>query len=105
MTKFKIRIKKNTFSISIYLKSGLIDRVSPKPGDIKCDENRKFSLWPNELFTFGAEPLRWNGSVTLNIFVWFVGLKLFNELPGMFTGADVPCNRPNQCKCEIISEK
>lgn len=80
----------------IYLRSGLIERVSPKPGDIRCDgKNKLLSLWPNELFTFGAEPLRWlNGSDILNMFVWFVGLKLFNELPGMFTGADVPCNRP-----------
>lgn len=82
---------------NIYLRSGLIDKVSPSPGEIKCDWKNKLSLW-NELFTLGAEPLRWlNGSVTLNKFEWLVGLKLFRELPGMFTGAEVPCKRPVWC--------
>lgn len=77
-----------------YLISGLMERVSPSPGDIKCGWKNKLSLW-NELFTLGAEPLRWlNGSVTLNKFEWFVGLKLFKELLGMFTGAEAPCRRP-----------
>lgn len=87
----------NKLLIIIYLRSGLIDSVSPMPGDMRCDWKNRLSFWPNELLIFGAEPLRWlNGSVTLNMFEWFVGLKLFNELPGIFTGADVPCKIPVQ---------
>lgn len=79
-----------------YLRSGLIDNVSPSPGDIKCGWKNRLSLGPNELLIFGADPLNGpNGSVTLNRFVWLFGLKLFKELPGMFTGADVPCRRPD----------
>lgn len=51
--------------------SGLIDNVSPKPGEIRCCWKNKLSLCVNELFIFGAEPLlfMWlNGSVTENIF-------------------------------------
>lgn len=78
-----------------YPRSGLIDNVSAKPGDIICDWKNKLSLWPNELLIFGAEPLRWlNGSDTLNIFEWLFGLKLLSELPGILTGADVPCKMP-----------
>lgn len=85
-----------SFMPTNYLRSGLIESVSPKLGDIRCDwKNRLLSLWPNELFIFGAGSLKWlNGSDTLNIFVWLFGLKLFSELPGMFTGADVPCKIP-----------
>lgn len=70
--------------------------MSPILGDIKCGWKNIFSLCPNELLTFGAEPLKLNGSVILNMPERFVGLKLFNELPGMLTGADVPCKRPNK---------
>lgn len=81
--------------MNIYLKSGLIDNVSPKFGDIKCDwKNKLLSLW-KELLIFGDGSLRWlNGPDTLNIFEWLFGLKLFSVLPGIFTGADVPCKRP-----------
>lgn len=47
-------IKKKT----TYLSSGLIDNVSPNPGDIKCCWKNKLSVCPNELLIFGAEPLR-----------------------------------------------
>lgn len=81
--------------MNIYLKSGLIDNVSPKFGDIKCDwKNKLLSLW-KELLIFGDGSLRWlNGPDTLNIFEWLFGLKLFSVLPGIFTGADDPCKRP-----------
>lgn len=98
-----------------HLKSGLIDSVSPILGDIRCDwKNRLLSLWPNELLIFGVGSLKWlNGSDTLNIFVWLFGLKLFIELPGIFTGADAPCKIPvNICQiqfmclvhCNIVTE-
>ena len=78
--------------ICAYLSSGLIDNESANPGDIMCCWKNKFSVCPNELFIFGAEPLRWlNGS---NMFEWLLGLKLLKELSGMFTGAEDPWSRP-----------
>lgn len=46
-----------------------MDNVSASPGDIKCGWKNRFSLGPNELLIFGADPLKPNGSVTLNKFV------------------------------------
>lgn len=85
--------------LATHLISGLIDKPSFN-GEIICEEcdKKRLSECPNELLIFGAEPLRceWlNGSLTLNKFE-FVGLKLFNVLPGMFTGAVVPCNSPER---------
>lgn len=80
-----------------YLRSGLIESVSPRPGDIKCCWKNKLSPGPNELLIFGAEPPNEaNGSLTLNRLEWLFGLKLFKELPGMLTGADVPWSKPIQ---------
>lgn len=86
-----------------YLRSGLIDNVSPNPGDIKCGWKNKLSLGPKELLILGADPLRGpNGSVTLNKFEWLFGLKLFKELPGMFTGAEVPWSRPSSMNKKYV---